>query len=235
MLAENFQEPRDAVSVVLVDPDTEVYFQKVGGRDLRADWTDTARENLRQAVAAHLEASGETVVDFETLQIGADDLEQLQAMNLQVTSAIGSHRLELGNVPFLGALPHKDGRLKDLAYSLGDTVDPIRAARPDADYAVFTTHRSTIESAGSFLTKVAIGTVTGFVPAASSFRGTLVNLVDLDTGEVVWVNGQVQGTGGDVREAQKATNVIADIMDESPLTPAGAAAAATAANANTGP
>ena len=81
------------------------------------------------------------------------------------------------------------------------------------------TYRAEIESGGSFLTKVAIGTLTGYVPAGSDFRGTLVNLVDLKTGEVVWLNAKVAAGvfAGDARDADNATKTINAILDDGPF------------------
>ena len=64
------------------------------------------------------------------------------------------------------------------------------------------------------MTKVLIGAVTGYVPASASFRGTYVSLVDLRTGEVVWLRGH---NLGDPRNAQEANSIMNEIFDAGPL------------------
>ena len=69
------------------------------------------------------------------------------------------------------------------------------------------------------MTKIAVGTLTGYTPAGSDFRGTLVNLVDLNTGEIVWLNSRVAGSilAGDARNADNATKTVNSIMDDGPF------------------
>ena len=218
MTASNFEETRESVSVVLMEPDVEVKFDKVGSTDLRVDWTQEAEANLKAAIISHLNKSGETVTEFSASSISQDQLDQILALNGQVNTAMGQHVVNIGNTPFLGPLPHKKDRKKELNYSLGDAMKPIKEST-NADYAAFMTYRAVIESSGSFLTKIAIGTLTGYVPAGSDFRGTMVNLVDLDTGEVVWLNAATAGGifAGDARKAENATKTINGIMDEGPF------------------
>jgi len=126
---------------------------------------------------------------------------------------MGKHVFAIGTTPFLGALPHKKENGNKLTYSLGEAVAPIRAAT-DSDYAAFLTYRAVFESTGSFLTKVAVSALTKYyTPPSSDFRGTLVSLVDLNTGEVVWLTG----SGGDAREPESASRVINKIMDKGPF------------------
>jgi len=218
MVASNFNETRDTVSVVLMKPDVEVKHDKVGSNDVRVDWTDQAETNLKSAIMAHFKASGENVSEFQTASISQNDLDQLLKLNEQVSSAMGQHAFNIGNTPFLGTLPHKKDDKTRLDYSLGDSIKPVHAAT-NADYAAFMTYRAVVESGGSFLTKVAIGTLTGYVPAGSDFRGTLVNLVDLKTGEVVWLNAKVAAGvfAGDARDADNATKTINAILDDGPF------------------
>ncbi|WP_427453101.1 hypothetical protein [Litorimonas sp. WD9-15] len=218
MMASDFEETRESVSVVLMKPDVEVKFDKVGTTETRVDWTEQSEANLKAAIMAHLESTGESVTEFDTATISQEELDQLLALNEQVSVAMGQHAVSIGNTPFLGPLPHKKDRKRELDYSLGEAIAPIKAST-DADYAAFLTYRSTIESGGSFLTKIAIGTLTGYTPAGSDFRGTLVSLVNLDDGEIVWLNSKVAGSilAGDARDAGNATKTIASIMDKSPF------------------
>ena len=215
MSANNFEETRESVSVIVMKPDVEVFFDKVGSTDLRADWTQEVTTNLKAAIVAHLKRSGEKVIEFETLSSDIGDIDQMIALNEQISRAMGKHVFAIGTTPFLGTLPHKKENGNKLTYSLGEAVAPIRAAT-DADYAAFLTYRAAIESTGSLLTKVALGALTGIYAPSSDFRGTLVSLVDLNTGEVVWLNSNA-GSGGDARKPESASRVINKIMDKGPF------------------
>lgn len=216
--AADFEETREKVSVVLMKPDVEVKFNKVGSTDLRVDWTEEAEANLKSAIIKHLESTGETVIEFDTSTIGQSEHDQLIALNEQVSTAMGQHVANIGNTVFLGTLPHKKENKDEINYSLGSAISPVKSST-NADYAAFLTYRATIESGGSFLTKIAVGTLTGYAPAGSDFRGTLVNLVDLNTGEIVWLNSRVAGSilAGDARNADNATKTVNSIMDDGPF------------------
>ena len=80
MMSANFEETRESVSVVVMKPDVEVLFYKVGSTDLRADWTQEAATNLKAAIVAHLKRSGEKVIEFETLSSDIGDIDQMIAL-----------------------------------------------------------------------------------------------------------------------------------------------------------
>ena len=218
MTASNFSENRESVSVVLMKPDIKVMFDTVGSTDLRVDWTEESEVNLKAAIVAHLEGSGETVVEFDTSMSSPEELDQLTALNEQVSTAMGQHAKNVGNVAFIGQLPHKKENPNQLDYSLGTLIAPVKDTT-DADYAAFVTYRSVVESGGSIFTKIAVGALTGYAPAGSDFRGTMINLVDLNTGEVVWLNARLSGGmfAGDARNPDNATKTVNIIMDKGPF------------------
>lgn len=213
----SFDEPRPSVKVLQMPVDAEVYFVKLGATDLRADWTETVTENFTRSLAEHLNATGETVIEFEPYQGEIDDIDQLLLLEQQVTTTMGQHVLPLMPGQVIVALPHAKG--KRMTYSLGEDAKRLRDAT-GADYAAFLTNRTSIESGGSVMTKLLIGGVTGYAPGLSSFRGTYVSLVDLETGDIVWIRAQA-GTafsGSDARDPEGADRVVKAIMDKGPFT-----------------
>jgi hypothetical protein len=116
---------------------------------------------------------------------------------------------------FAGPLPHVTAKNRQ-AYTLGEAV---RALAPgiEADYAVFLHSRAQIESGGLFMAKVLIGAATGYVPATANFRGTYISVVDLRTGDVVWLRGHNMG---DPRNPQEAASILDQIFRDSPFAPA---------------
>lgn len=218
--ASSFSKVSKNVTVALMEPDVEIKHDRVGSTDLRVDWSDEAEANLKAAVISHLEASGETVVEFQNSSIPQDQLDQLLVLNEQVNTAMGQHVVDIGNTNFLGALPHKKDKPKELSYSLGDAVRPVKLSTK-ADYAAFVTYRAVVESNGQFMTTAALAAFTSplFFAFNSDFRGTLVNLVDLNTGEVVWLNATTGGNvfSSDARNPENARKNINKILDDGPF------------------
>ena len=218
--ASGFSKLNKSVRVALMEPDVEIKHDRVGSTDLRVDWSQKAEANLKAAVMAHLEASGETVVEFQNSSISQDQLDQLLVLNEQVNTAMGQHVVDIGTTKFLGELPHKKGKSKELSYSLGDSVRPVKIST-DADYAAFVTYRAVIESNGQFLTTAALAALTTPLLFAfnSDFRGTMINLVDLNTGEVVWINADTGGNvlSSDARKSDNAKKTIDKILDDGPF------------------
>lgn len=215
--ASSFDEPRQSVKVLQMPVDAEVYFVKLGASDLRADWTEQVTENFTQSLREHLEATGETVIEFEPYAGQIEDIDQLLLLQQQVTNTMGKHVVPLLPGTLLTPLPHAEGQL--MTYSLGEDAKSLYDAT-GADYAAFLTNRTSIESGGSVMTKLLIGGVTGYTPGLSSFRGTYVSLVDLQTGDVVWIRAQ-SGTafsGSDARDPEGADRVVKAIMDQGPFT-----------------
>lgn len=212
-----FDEPRTSVKVLQMPIDAEVYFVKLGASDLRADWTETVTQNFQKSLQDYLKSTGETVVEFETFSGEIDDLDQLLLLEQQVTTAMGQHVIPLMPGQPIVPLPHRAGEV-DMSYTLGSDAEQLRAAT-GADYAAFLTNRTSVESGGSVMTKLLIGGVTGYTPGLSTFRGTYVSLVDLKTGDVVWIKAQAGSvfSGSDARDPEGADRVVKAIMDDGPF------------------
>ena len=210
----DFDEARESVKVAVMPLDVEVTFAKIGARDVRADWTTQASQNLEASLVNALKASGEQVVMYEGVG-SIEKTKQLTLLQQHVAEAISSHVVLTDPAQYRGALPHKNGQ-SQMTYSLGSGVQSIKA-QTGADYAAFLTNRTVVESGGSVFAKIAIGAVTGYAPALSSFKGTNLSLVDLDTGEVKWVNSSVAALGGDPRKAENADKIVDSILSKSPF------------------
>ncbi len=208
----DFDEPREKVTVLLMPMDVEMYRTKVGTADLRADWIETATANFTNSITTHLEGTGETVKSFEDYEGSMGDVSQLLLLQQHVADAMTTHVVPVFPGSFAGVLPHKDGKER-LTYNLGDGVQALRSST-GADYAAFLTNRSAVESTGSAIFKLALGVNT------TEFKGTYITLVDLQSGEVVWLNAKTSGgiLSSDPRNPENATKVINQIMDKGPFT-----------------
>jgi len=210
----DFKDSRESVKVAVMPLDVEVEFAKIGARDVRADWTAQAKENLENSLLRGLEASGEEVMKFEIS--GSDaQAKQLTLLQQHVAQAISSHVVLSDPSQYRGPLPHKKGQ-DQMTYNLGSGVKAVKA-QTNADYAAFLTNRTVVESGGSVFAKIAIGAVTGYAPGLSSFKGTSLSLVDLNTGEVKWLNSNIGSLGGDPRKPENADKIVASILKKSPF------------------
>ncbi|NBC34896.1 MAG: hypothetical protein GVY13_19670 [Alphaproteobacteria bacterium] len=91
ILADNFAETRDSVSVLVMEPDVEVKFITTSGPEYRADWTEAAEANLMASLKTQLEAGNETVLAFQAGEGEAEATEQLLLLNQAVTDAMMTH------------------------------------------------------------------------------------------------------------------------------------------------
>jgi hypothetical protein len=210
-IGSDFRAPSQSVSILVMEPDVQVTFITTGGAERRADWSEQAKSNLMNALMSELAESGERAVLYNAAEHQTEGAQQALLLNQAVTDALAAHVIFMDISTFAGRLPHQQTQPE--TYTLGQSVRDF-APETEADYALFLTSRSQIESGGMFMTKVLIGAVTGYVPASTAFRGAYVSLVDLRTGEVVWLRGH---NLGDARNAQEAASIMNEIFDAGPL------------------
>lgn len=190
-------------SVVLVEPDIELYAVGAGGvEEPRKAWTETARRLYPQAARELLQAQGIPLRPDFALPADAGPehrLRQLQLLNQAVSISI----LNYGRG---GTLRNKHGRFD---WSLGPGVADLRQAT-GADYALFTYVRDSYTSGGRAAMRV-----LGFLLLGGDIGGGvqvgLASLVDLRTGQVVWHNLLLDQTG-DLRDPAGARETAGDLL-----------------------
>lgn len=210
------------VRVVVFRPDVSVGSQSTGGLDEpNADWTATAKTEL----VRNLDAAMRTKADGMTMmpELTGEDARTLadyRALFKAVTGTIVAHRLFVGN-----RLPTK---LDKFDWSLGPGVAKLAGAAggEPADYGLFFLTQDSYGSAGRKALQV-IGLLTGFGVTTSGVHIGYAGLVDMKTGELVWINADL-GMGGDVREPDGAAKRVAQLLEDFPIR-AGTARATTAA------
>ena len=215
-IGSDFRAAKESATILVMQPDVEITFLTTGGAERRSDWQDTARQNLTTALSAELQSTGETLIMHDAAAALSPEAQQAVLLTDAVTDALTSHVMMLDPMSYRGPLPHQKDQRE--TYTLGETVRQL-APGVEADYALFTTSRSTIESGGVFMVKVLVGAATGYTPASANWRGTYMTLVDLRTGEVVWVRGWA---GGDTRNPNEAVSIVDNILGNGPLAPAAA-------------
>jgi len=192
-----------------MEPNAEVVFITTGGAEVRADWTEAAKLNLRGGFENQIGEQGYDVTRFDETAERNEDLEQLLLLYEVVSQSLDLR------------LPHKGGEQgSNYDISLGADTAMLREAY-GSDYAVFIDHYSQIESGGVFMTQVMIGVATGYTPPSQNIRLTAGTVIDLNTGDVVDRNVVVFG---DPRDETESANIVSRIMSDlalSPVTDAG--------------
>jgi len=211
-----FAFPTDRqVTVVVFRPDVAVGTMTTGGvNEPNADWTSTARKEIADALRNNGTISGAKLI-FKDQDPDGDDgayLAEYRALFTAVAQAIQVNRL------FVGArLPTKKDKFD---WTLGDGTQRI-AKMTDADYALFF---YTFDSYGSSGRKAAqiFGAMFGVAIIPGIHIG-YAGLVDLKTGDVIWLNADPQ-MGGDVRTADGAAKRVGQLLGGFPgrIAPTGA-------------
>jgi hypothetical protein len=190
-------------SVVLVEPDIELYAVGAGGvQEPRKAWTEAARTLWPQAVRELMQAQGIPLRADFTLPPDAgpeNPLRQLQLLNQAVSISILSYGRR-------DALRNKHGKFD---WTLGPGVAALRQAT-GADYALFTYIRDSYSTGGRAAMRV-----IGFLLLGGDIGGGvqvgLASLVDLRTGQVVWHNLLLDQTG-DLRDPAGARETAGDLL-----------------------
>ncbi|SNS83375.1 hypothetical protein SAMN06295912_11858 [Sphingomonas laterariae] len=194
--------------IVLMRPSVKVGEQSTGGMfEPNADWTAQARENLGKAIAATQGRLGNIVVDYEEPN-GADTAAVAEYRNLfsTVANSVITYQFFPGN-----RLPTKK---RDDAFEW--TLGPDIAALPGMagnDYALFITTEDHYGSAGRKAAQIFAAFAGVSVP--TGVHKGYAGLVDLKTGELVWLNADLK-MGGDVRTAEGAQKRVEQLFEGFP-------------------
>lgn len=193
--------------VLMMSPDVELYeVQASGLLELKADWTEQARQLVSAAVGKRLHNSGAIIVPYETPGEIQQELahNRLIGLHRAVGGAIRQHR----SGPL--ALPSKHGKLD---WTLGPGAQLLRDEF-GTDYALFLHIRDSYTSAGRAAVMVAAA-LFGVAVTGGQQIG-FVSLVDLRTGQVVWVNHSFSAEG-DLRTPEPATEAVRQLLAEFPI------------------
>ena len=206
--------------IVLMRPSIRVGAQSTGGMyEPNADWTDQAKENIGTALAKAQTGLGNSVVAYaEPISGNPAKVAEYQELFGAVASSVIEYQFFRGN-----RLPTKK-RKDQFEWGLGPDVRTLPGL-DKADYALFITTEDHFGSTGRkvlqlFAAMANVGVTAG---VHKGFAG----LVDLRTGELVWLNADMQ-MGGDVRDAAGADKRVRQLLEGFPGKPLEAAAVAAA-------
>ncbi len=196
-------------SVVLIEPDIELYEVMAGGmQEARPAWTEAARRAYPAAVRELLTSHGvATLSNYVPPSAGlpSDRIRQLLLLNQAVANSIMMHSRPDTD------LATKHGRFD---WTLGPGVSVLREAT-GADYALFTYIRDSYTGSGRAAMRVVGALLLGGDIGGGEQVG-LASLVDLRTGRVVWFNLLID-EHGDLRDAAGAHDTVASLLKDVPL------------------
>lgn len=186
--------------VLLMPVDVELFSLSAGGvAEPKADWTSSAQGHMKTAIAARKTALKlSTVEGTESL---ADEHAEQVGLHAAVAQSIALHHGAGG----IWALPTKGGQLE---WSFGESMRPL-ASKTGARYGLFVWVRDSYASAER--KAMMIGLALLGVGIGGGIQVGYASLVDLQTGQVVWFNRLLRGTG-DLREAPSATESIEALL-----------------------
>jgi hypothetical protein len=202
-LAPGFTKIAPNSTIALMPADVELFEISAGGiGEPRADWTAAASRHIMADLRARKAKLGARATEITGDQDEA--VEALNSLHGAVSRAIVVHHF--GGLK----LPTKDGKLD---WTLGPDAAKLRE-KSGADYALFTWVRDSYASAERKAMMV-VGALLG-VGMTGGVQQAYASLVDLRSGQVVWFNRIVRGTG-DLREAEPAAETLTALLAGFPL------------------
>jgi hypothetical protein len=221
-----FSMPTDRpVRILVFRPDVKVGSQSAGGVVTpNAEWTANARKHLADALVAAKPGGASEIVFMPELEgENATLLNEYRSLFKGVAATVLQHRLFKGD-----RLPTK---ITGFEYTLG----PGAAKLGDlggGDYGLFVVTNDAYGDSGRkalqvFSLLLAAGTGVS-MGVTSGVHAGYAGLVDLKTGDLIWLNADLK-MGGDVRDGEGATKRVSQLLEDFPRPGGAAAAVATAA------
>lgn len=201
------RDPGTTPVIVVMPLDVELSQLTAGGmNEPHAEWTEAAHQHMAAALEEEARARNVKLVTFDPEHGEPADRElaaELIALHRAVGSAVLTHQ-------YLGAaLPSKQGKFD---WSLGPSVAAISRSHQQADYALFLFVRDSYATAGR-IAVIAIAALLGAgVPGGTQVG--FASVVDLKTGDIVWFNLLLRGTG-DLRTPDAAGETVKALVSDS--------------------
>jgi hypothetical protein len=204
----DYHETRQSVSVLLMPVDIELSALTAGGvSEVRADWTETAKSLVSEALTRQLAQHGDKLLAYEEPADPAEFQQDTQLIKLH--GVVGKTIFIYDLLP--AAMPPT--RQGSFDWSLGSEVSRLREAS-GADYGLFVYIRDSYATAGR---KALIVTSALFgVGVAGGSQIGFCTLVDLRDGNIVWFNRIAKQTG-DLRTLGAADVAVRELLAGIPL------------------
>lgn len=195
-IAPDFAGLQRQDTIALMPVDVELFSLSAGGvPEPKADWTAAAQGHMKSAIEAKRTGLGLTTLELSEAE--ADEFAEQIGLHAAVATAVSLHHVTGG----VWALPTKAGKLD---WSFGDAMRPLRA-KTGARYGLFIWVRDSYASTERKIAMVGLALLG--IAATGGFQVGYASLVDLETGQLVWFNRLVRGTG-DLREDKPARETV---------------------------
>lgn len=212
-----FQLKPGTARIVLMRPTISVGEQSTGGMfEPNADWTNEARAHIEKALADSQAALGNRVIKYEEgLSGDGPVVSQYESLFSALASSVVEYQFFRGN-----RLPTKVRKDAGFDWSIGPGLAKLQSLG-EADYALFVNTQDAYGSTGRKILQIAAA--LGGVAVSSGVHVGYAGLIDLKTGELVWLNADQQ-MGGDVRTPEGAEKRVRQLLEGFPGRPASTSA-----------
>lgn len=199
-------------AILVMRPTVRVGAQSTGGMfEPNGDWTDQSRKNIDSALAKIQSKLGnKVIVAPEAYGNEARVAEEYAALFAAVSRSVINYQFFVGN-----RLPTKkrDNKANVFDWSLGSGVSALPGAT-NADYALFIYNKDAYGSTGRKLLQ-AVALLGPGIAVKSGEHAGYAGLVDLKTGDILWLNAD-GAMGGDVRTAEGADKRVTQLLEDFP-------------------
>jgi len=198
--------------ILVFRPSVRVGAQSTGGVfEPNAEWTERAKANIQAALEKFQRKLGnEVIIAPEAYGDDARNLQEHMVLFSAISQAVIEYQFFAGN-----RLPTKkrDNKAEVFDWSMGTGVADLPGAK-DADYALFIYNKDAYGSTGRKVLQILAAIGPG-IPVTSGEHLGFAGLVDLRTGDLLWLNADGQ-MGGDVREVDGSEKRVQQLLEDFP-------------------
>jgi hypothetical protein len=195
--------------VLLLPPNVEVKEISAGGVPEKVEaWSKQAKSNIKQSLSKATGA-GKNFDLIELPEMTASEKDAVEKY-LAFYEVVGGDAFIFGRSPD----PAWQHKTKNFDYTLGDGLHFLKQ-KTGADAALFIVGSDNISSGGR-KAAIVIGAMMGIViPAGMTFVSA--GLVDLDSGDILWLNYDFGGGNWDIRNQADTDKLVANIFIDYPV------------------
>lgn len=207
--AESVRSPEAGATVLIVEPRIQLGMLTAGGvTEPREEWSQQARANILRHVQQSMTADSHKFVVGNVDELMEGRVGQVVRVNEAVIEAIIAH--EYNGYAGAKLATKKD----DFVWTIGDGAQLV-SDHFGADYALFISGNGTYASGGRVAAFVVASAFGVGIPLGQ--QQVMASLVDLKTGQVMWVNYAVAGPGADMRDDAGAKSLVGSLLKDAPL------------------
>ncbi len=205
---DGFELKPGTARILLLEPSVRVGSQSTGGMfEPNADWTKQARENIERELKRVQGSLGNQVVGLEfDGSPQTAPLKKYHALFGAVAGSVLEYQFFKGN-----RLPSKKMD-KSFNWTMGSEIKEL-AALQGFDYILLVRTKDAYGSTGRKILQI-VGMLGGVGVTSGEHIG-YAGLIDVKTGNLVWLNADLQ-MGGDVRDPAGAEKRVEQLLEGFP-------------------